>query len=225
MTIASLVVAAVGLGAPSAAPALAATQSTVAVDPDRSPGNARMSDGLGKQVQALELEATIAPSVLFADAANPGYQTSYTNWGFAVSGSFTYRARYFLNPTMLVGYTKLASGESKLPDDESTWGPGGTMKQSLSCWSLSPGVIFPFWRFRLAAGLGLAFAKIEDDFLEETNSSTQVGILNRVALSFDALKTDHVRLAGFVQYEHASGLKLKWLTFGVSFRGDFVQWD
>ncbi|HEY3495026.1 MAG TPA: hypothetical protein VGK73_10085 [Polyangiaceae bacterium] len=226
MTLSSALVLTLGLTAP--APAVAATQGAVAVDPGRSPGNARMTDGTGKQLQALELEATLSPSVLFADAANPSYQSSYNRWGFAATGVFTYRPRYFLQPHMEVGYAHLASGESHLPDGFAqldTDLPGGTMEQSLWCWTFSPGVTFPFWRFRAIAGIGFAIAFQENVFRGETNQSSQLGLLQRLALSFDALKTDRMRLAAQIEYQDASGLKLKWLTFGVSFRGDFVQWD
>jgi hypothetical protein len=228
MSIGSALVAALGLGAPVAgvvpvSEPVSVAPSRATASPDRSPGNARMTDGLGEQVQALEIEATLSPSVLFADAANPSYQRSYSNWGVAATGSFTYRARYFLSPSIEVGYARLARGDSALPDGP--WGSGGTMEQQLSCWTISPGVHFPFWRFRLLAGIGLAIAEQENEFLGETNSVSQIGIYNRLGLSFDAVKTDRVRLAGVVQYGSSSGLKLSFLTFGVSFRGDIVQWD
>ena len=220
MTFASAIVVSLGLAAP--APAVAATQAAV-TNPDRSPGNARMTDGTGKQVQAFELEATLAPSVLFGDAANPGYQTNYNRWGVAMTGVFTYRARYFLEPHLEFGYAWLANGDSNLPDGP--WGAGGTMEQRLRCWTLSPGITFPFWRFRAIAGLGFAVAMQENEFLGETNSSSQVGLLQRLAFSFDAIKTERMRLAAQLEYQNSAGLKLQWFTFGVSLRGDILQWD
>jgi hypothetical protein len=233
VTITSAFITAVGLAAPATAPAVAATESAVAVNPDRSPGNARMTDGRGKQVQALELEATLAPSIVFSEPANPSNQDSFSRWGVEGTVSFTYRARYFLQPTIIVGYAHLASGEATLPDgvfappgqEPITLYTGGKLEQSLGAWSVSPGVAFPFWRFRLIATIGFSIAQQSNTLNGEENSSSQLGLSSRAALSFDALKTERTRLAVELQSSNSAGLKLHWMTLGVSFRGDFVQWD
>jgi hypothetical protein len=216
-------VAALGLGAPATASAVAAPQSAV-VDPDRSPGNARMTDGRGKQLQALELELGVSPTILFSEPANPSTQDEFSRWGAQVMGSFTYRARYFISPTIRIGHVWLARGEATLPDSQ-FYGPGGKMEQSLSAWVISPGVTFPFWRFRLTGGLGLAIADQKNTFNGDENSSGQPGLISTLALSFDALKLDRARLAVEVLTGNSDGLKLHWLALGVSFRGDIVQWD
>jgi hypothetical protein len=223
MTVTSALILTVGLATPAPAPVAAATQSSVAANPDRSPGNARMSDGVGKQVEALELEAAFAPSLVLGDAANPRYQESYSRWGVAGTISFTYRARYFLNPHIEAGYAWLASGDSQLPPG--IWGEGGSIEQSLTCWTISPGATLPFWRFRLLAGIGIVVAEQANIVFGEENESSQLGMLQRLGLSFDALKTERTRLAAVLEYQNSAGLKLSWLTLGVSFRGDFVQWD
>jgi hypothetical protein len=224
VTVTAAFVTALGLAAPVAVPATAATQSAVAMNPDRSPGNARMTDGRGKQVQAFELELSAAPTVLFSEPANPSTQDSFSRWGAQVTASFTYRARYFLSPTIRIGHVWLASGDATIPDNQ-FYGPGGDMEQSLSAWIISPGVTFPFWRFRLTGGIGLAIADQTNTLNGDENSSSQAGLMNTLALSFDAIKTERTRLAVELMSGNSDGLKLHWLALGVSFRGDIYQWD
>jgi hypothetical protein len=222
VSLAAAFVTAVGLGAPATVAVTPSTQSA-AVDPDRSPGNARMTDGRGKQVQALEIELHAAPTVLFSEPANPSTQDEFSRWGAQISGSFTFRARYFLNPTIRIGHAWLATGEATLPD--SMFYTGGKMEQALSAWVISPGFALPFWRFRLTAGLGIAIADQQNTFNGDENSSSQTGLLSTVALSFDAVKTERMRFAIETVSSNSAGLKLHWLTLGVSLRGDIVQWD
>src|SRR5262245_42593706 len=66
--------------------------------------------------QALELAASLGPTVVFGEPANPDLAPSANHWGASISALVAYRSSYFVIPSLEVGYAWLARGDAELPE-------------------------------------------------------------------------------------------------------------
>jgi hypothetical protein len=167
---------------------------------------------------ALEVGATLGPSIVFGEPANPEYTQSFGRVGLYVAGAVTYRTSYFIDPFLEVGYAFLASGESNLPSGP--WGDGGVMEQQLGMWVISPGIRTELWRFRPQIGLGLGIARQSNDFLGETNSLSQVAVLTQLGVDFEVFSADRLRIDSGLKVAASPGNGITFVSLVVAARFD-----
>jgi hypothetical protein len=171
---------------------------------------------------AWELSASLAPTVVFGEPANPAYTQSFNRVGVLASLALAYRSPYFLDPLLEVGYAALADGKSQLPDGE--WGEGGLMEQHLATWIISPGVSTELWRFRARLGLGLAVLSQSYTFRGEESSSSQLPITSQLAIGFKALDNNLIRLDAEARAVLIPGADIHFLSLGLTGRFDIVSY-
>jgi len=196
-----------------------AVASLAAAEPADQPGP-KPEKQLARQptVSSLEITGAFGPSVLFGDAANPGYVESFSRAGVYGELGIAYRSNYFVDPFLTVGYGSLARGTSDLPDG--AWGTGGTIEQDLGAWLISPGITTDIWRFRPRIGFGLAVVVQRFEFEGETHSSTQLPLVTQLGLGFNAFDDGRFRLDVETRGVLAPGADVRFMTFDVVFRGD-----
>jgi hypothetical protein len=171
---------------------------------------------------AWELSASLGPTVVFSEPANPAYTQSFNRVGVLASLAIAYRSPYFLDPLIEVGYAALADGKSQLPDGE--WGAGGVMEQHLATWIISPGVSTEFWRFRARLGIGIEIVSQSYTFRGEESSSTQLPIASQLVIGFKALDNNLIRLDAEARAVVAQGAEINFLSFGLTGRFDIVSY-
>jgi len=169
---------------------------------------------------ALEVSATVGPTIVFGSAANPEYERSLSRVGVLATASFGYRSSYFLDPSLEVGYASLASGHAELPDG--IWGQGGALHQHLGEWIISPSVSADIWRFRPRLGLGLAVVSASNEYHAEQHGSSQVSLLSQLELGFELFRSQVVRLDAAARAVLVPGADVTFVSAGVSARFDIV---
>jgi hypothetical protein len=170
---------------------------------------------------AWELSASLGPTVVFGEPANPAYTQSYGRVGVLASLAIAYRSPYFLDPLIEVGYAALADGTSLLPDGE--WGEGGIVEQHLGTWIISPGVSTEIWRFRPRLGIGLASVSQSNTFRGVESSTTQLPIASQLVVGFQALDNGVLRLDAEARAVLVPGADINFLSFGLTGRFDIVS--
>jgi len=164
----------------------------------------------------LEITGFVGPSVAFGEPANPQYSPSVERIGALVAGAVTYRSSYFVDPVLEVGHAWLARGHSQLPSGP--WGEGGTVKQELATWLLSPGISAEFWRLRARFGLGLAIVTQSDSFRGQKSSTSQVPVMSQLVLACRALDIAAVQLDVEGRAVLAGGAGVNFIGLGISAR-------
>jgi len=187
----------------------AAQEATAPVEESRAPS-------------AWELSASLGPTIVFGEPANPAYTQSFNRVGVLASLALAYRSPYFLDPLLEVSYAALADGKSVLPDGE--WGAGGTMEQHMATWIISPGVSTEFWRFRVRLGIGIAVMEQSYTFQGEESSSSQTPITSQLVLGFKALDNNLIRLDAEARAVLVPGTDTNFLSFGLTGRFDIVSY-
>lgn len=175
----------------------------------------------GRAPSALELSASLGPSVVFGEPANPAYTQSFDRVGVLAAFALAYRSPYFLDPSLDVGYAALAEGESLLPDGP--WGEGGLVEQQLATWVISPGVSTELWRFRVRLGIGLAVVSQANTFRGEESSSTQTPISSQLVIGFKVLDNDLIRLDAEGRMVVIQGAAVNFASLGLSARFDVIS--
>jgi len=175
----------------------------------------------GRAPSALELSASLGPSVVFGEPANPAYTQSFDRVGVLAAFAVAYRSTYFLDPSLDVGYAALAEGESLLPDGP--WGEGGLVEQQLATWVISPGVSTELWRFRVRLGIGLAVVSQTNTFRGDENSSTQLPISSQLVLGFKVLDNNLIRLDAEGRMVVIQGAAVNFASLGLSARFDVIS--
>ncbi|HKO94266.1 MAG TPA: hypothetical protein VJU61_24100 [Polyangiaceae bacterium] len=170
---------------------------------------------------ALELSASLGPSFVFSEPANPAYTQSYGRVGVLAALAVAYRSPYFLDPTLEVGYASLAKGESLLPDGP--WGEGGLVEQRLATWVISPGVSAELWRFRARLGIGIEVVSQSYTFRGEESSSSQFPISSQLVLGFKVLDNELLRLDAEGRMVVAQGAAVNFASLGLAARFDVIS--
>ncbi|HVW23766.1 MAG TPA: hypothetical protein VHC69_00250 [Polyangiaceae bacterium] len=173
------------------------------------------------RVSSLEITATIGPSVVFGDAANPEYSPSLRRVGVFGELGVAYRSRYFIDPFLAVSYAQLASGQAEMPNGP--WGAGGMLDQRLDAWLVAPGITADLWRIRLRAALGFAIVVERYRYPGEDHSTTQVPLAHQLGLGFNVLDVRRFRLDLEARYVGAPGADITFLTFAAVMRGDLIE--
>jgi hypothetical protein len=199
----------------SAWPRIAAAAS----EPDASPS----SRSLAEPPSALEVSASLGPSVAFGEPANPQYTQSFGRVGVSLSAALAYRSSYFIDPFFEVGYALLASGESTLP--VGPWGQGGDLSHSLGTWIFSPGIRTELWRFRPELGLGLAIVTQSNDFAGETNHVTQPALLTQVGLGFSLVEAERIHIDTGLKLVTAQGAGISFVCLSLIARLDALAFN
>jgi hypothetical protein len=173
-----------------------------------------------KDRSSLEIALAFGPTVVGGEAANPEFNPSLNRVGAFGELAIAYRSSYFIDPFFAVGYATLAHGESQLPNGE--WGTGGTLKQSLGAWTLSPGFTVDIWRFRPRVGIGLAIVKQGYSFGGEDHTASQTPIVTQLGLGFVAHDGPRFRLDIEARAVLISGAEVNFGTLDLILRGDAI---
>jgi hypothetical protein len=173
-----------------------------------------------KPPSSLEIALAIGPTVVGGEAANPEFNPSLSRVGVFGELAVAYRSSYFIDPFLAVGYGALASGETHLPSGE--WGAGGTLKQHLGAWTISPGFTIDIWRFRPRVGIGLAVVKQSFEFMGNSSSSSQLPLVTQLGLGFVAHNGPRFRLDIEARAVIISGAEVNFGTLDLILRGDAV---
>jgi hypothetical protein len=197
------------------APALPAQEPVVGEAPDAAERRAHESSS------SLELSAALGPSLVFGEPANPEFRESMGRVGAELAASIAYRSSYFVDPQLELGYAWLAHGKSELPSG--VWGEGGSLKQQLGAWVISPGISADIWRFRPRIGIGLSVISQSNEFAGQTHSSTQLSILSQAGLGFQVFETDSLRIDGDAKIVGIPGAELTFVSLGIVARWDAVS--
>jgi hypothetical protein len=212
------------LGALLAAAAVLVAPSQAAAQTSAQEGTASAeapASESSRAPSAVELSASLGPTVVFGEPANPAYTQSYGRVGVLASLAVAYRSPYFLDPLLEVGYAFLASGESLLPDGP--WGAGGIVEQSLATWLISPGVSTEIWRIRARLGIGLAVVSQSNTFQGVDSSTTQLPIASQLVIGFKALDNHLIRLDAEARAVVAEGAGINFVSLGLTGRFDIVS--
>jgi hypothetical protein len=172
------------------------------------------------EFSSLEISAAFGPTVVAGEPANPEYVQSFRRTGAYGEFAVGYRSSYFVDPFLSVGYTTLASGQSRIPDG--VYGSGGVVEQHLGAWVISPGITSDIWRFRPRFALGLAIIQQSFEFQGETHSSSQTPLVAQLGLGFNAYDDDRVRFDLEVRGVLAEGADVRFATFAAVLRGDLL---
>jgi len=207
-------------GGPSFVAGCALSSIASAVPAEQPPGVAPRAAPV-REESALELTATLGPSIVFGEPANPQYAQSFNRLGAFGELGVAYRSNYFIDPYLAVGYAALASGESVLP--AGPWGQGGTLDQHLGVWLITPGITTDIWRFRPRLGLGVAIIVQRFGYLGNETMSTQLPIATELGLGFNAYHDDWVRLDVEARVVLARGADVTFTTLTAALRADFAH--
>jgi hypothetical protein len=173
-----------------------------------------------KDRSSLEIALAFGPTVVGGEAANPEFNPSLTRVGAFGELAIAYRSSYFVDPFFAVGYATLAHGESQLPNGE--WGTGGTLKQSLGAWTISPGLTADIWRFRPRFAIGLAIVKQGYSFGGEEHTASQTPLVTQLGLGFVAHDGPRFRLDIEARAVLISGAEVNFGTLDLILRGDAI---
>jgi hypothetical protein len=173
-----------------------------------------------KGTSSLEIALAFGPTVVAGEAANPEYNPSLSRVGVFGELAIAYRSSYFIDPFLAVGYGTLAHGEAQLPNGE--WGSGGTLKQSLGTWTISPGITADIWRFRPRFGLGLAIVKQGYSFRGEDHTASQTPLVTQLGLGFVAHDGPRFRLDIEARAVLIGGADVNFGTLDLILRGDAI---
>jgi hypothetical protein len=174
-----------------------------------------------RSTSALEVSASVGPSIVFGAPANPAYSPSVERVGVLLAGAVMYRSSYFIDPVLEVGYAWLARGTSELPSGP--WGEGGTVDQRLGTWIVSPGVSAEYWRLRARLGLGFGIVTQSDTFRGQTSSTNQVPVMSQLVLACKAVDLANLRLDVEGRAVLASGADISFIGVGVGARFDVLD--
>lgn len=194
------------------APALAAQEPPVGESANAAEARAH------EPASSLELSAALGPSLVFGEPANPQFDQSVGRVGVELAGSVAYRSSYFVDPQLEVGYAWLAHGRTELPSGP--WGDGGSLKQQLGAWVISPGISADIWRFRPRLGIGLSVVSQSNDFGGQTHSTTQLSLLSQAGLGFQVFETDSLRIDADAKIVGIPGADLTFVSVGIVARWD-----
>ncbi|HEU4579915.1 MAG TPA: hypothetical protein VFS67_16760 [Polyangiaceae bacterium] len=195
------------------APALAAQEPPLA--------ETGTSSEMRPPASSLELSAALGPSLVFGDPANPEFSESVGRVGVELAAAVAYRSSYFVDPQLEVGYAWLAHGRSELPSGP--WGDGGTLKQQLGAWVISPGISADIWRFRPRIGIGLSIVSQSNEFAGETHSATQLSLLSQAGLGFQLFESNSLRIDADAKIVGIPGAELTFSSVGVVARWDALS--
>lgn len=172
---------------------------------------------------SLELSAAVGPSLVFGEPANPEFSESVGRVGVELAAAIAYRSSYFVDPQLEVGYAWLAHGRSELPSGP--WGDGGSLKQQLGAWVISPGVSADIWRFRPRIGIGLSIVSQSNEFGGQTHSSTQLSIVSQAGLGFLVFEANSLRIDADARIVGIPGAELTFMTLGIVGRWDAASFQ
>jgi hypothetical protein len=174
-----------------------------------------------ESVSSLELSAALGPSLVFGEPANPEFSESVGRLGVELAAAIAYRSSYFVDPQLELGYAWLAHGRSELPSG--IWGDGGSLKQQLGTWVISPGISADIWRFRPRLGIGLSIVSQSNDFAGQTHSTTQLSLLSQAGLGFQVFDSSSLRIDADAKIVGIPGAELTFVSVGIVGRWDAVS--
>jgi hypothetical protein len=165
----------------------------------------------------FELEGAFAVSYLFAEPAYPDAQLSYVPVGILGRGTLSYRTNYPILPFFSLETAHLASGTA-------TGADGAVFEQSLGAVSYLPGAYVDLAPLRFSFALGFTSAQTAFRSDGATTGSSQIAFSSAVGVSLTLVRTKYFLTNFDVRYVDAGGADVRYLSSGLSLRGDVFGW-